>query len=255
MKPTIVLVHGATLNGASWAPVRRLLEPDFTVLSPDLPGHGARQGEAFTLQAAVDTVVMAAKSVAPAPVILVGDSLGAYTSQASAAHLPQEQLKGLVLGGSSHEFIGAPAWPYLMKALMFRLTFAVRNERKVVAAQIPGLLANEFGLSPADVQATMDGGMCLSVFPQAVKALHNVDLRSKLAAIRQPVLFVNGDDDKFHVRGEARYVAAAQDATVHRFPGCDHGVSLRRSTEFAALIRQFALRVLAEQPIQAMSQA
>ena len=249
MKPTIVLIHGATLNGASWAPVRRLLEPDFIVLTPDLPGHGSRRGEPFTLQGAIDTVALAVKSVAPAPVILAGDSLGGFTSQAAAAHLPQEQLKGLVLGGSSHEFIGAPAWPYLMKALMFRVILAIKDERKMVAAKIPGQLANEFGLSPEDVQATMDGGMCLSVFPQAVKALHNVDLRSKLAAIRQPVLFVNGDDDKFHVRGEAAYVAAAQNATIRRFPNCDHGVSLRRSAEFAALIRQFALRVLAPQPV------
>jgi pimeloyl-ACP methyl ester carboxylesterase len=247
LKPTIVLIHGATLNGASWAPVRRLLEPDFNVMTPDLPGHGARRGETFTLQGAIDTVVAAVRSVAPAPVILAGDSLGGYTSQASAAYLPQEQLKGLVLGGSSHEFIGAPVWPYLLKAFMFRAILAIRDERKVVAAKIPGQLANEFGLAPADVQATMDGGMSLSVFPQAVKALHNVDFRSKLAAIRQPILFVNGDDDKFHVRGEADYVAAARDATVHRFPDCDHGVSLRRSTEFAALIRQLATRVLAPQ--------
>jgi pimeloyl-ACP methyl ester carboxylesterase len=245
LKSTIVLIHGATLNGASWAPVRRLLEPDFTVLTPDLPGHGARRSETFTLQGAIDTVVATVKSAAPAHVILAGDSLGGYTSQASAAYLPQEQLKGLVLGGSSHEFIGAKVWPYLLKALMFRLTFAFKDERKVVAAQIPGLLANEFGLSPADVQAAMDGGISLAVFPQAVKALHHVDFRSKLAAIRQPVLFVNGDDDKLHVNGEADYVAAARDATIHRFPNCEHGVSLHRSTEFAALIRQFAARVLA----------
>lgn len=244
MKPTIILVHGATLNGASWAPVRRALEPDFNVLAPDLPGHGARRHEKFTLQGAIDTVTAAAQSVAPAPVILAGDSLGGYTSQASAGHLPQEQLKGLVVGGSTHEFIGPPAWPYLLKALMFRLIFAVKDERRMVDAKIPGLLAREFGLGPEDVDATMKAGMSLAVFPQAVNALHNVDLRSRMAAITQPILFVNGDLDKFHVRGEKHYVAAAQHGSIHRFAGTDHGVSLRRAGEFAGLIRQFAQRVL-----------
>lgn len=247
MKATIVLIHGATLNGASWAPVRRALEPEFNVLAPDLPAHGARAGERFTLAGAVRTVVEVAGSVAPAPLILAGDSLGAYTAQAAAAHLRQGQLKGLVLGGASHEFIGAPAWPYLWKALMLRMLFAVKDERAMVADKIPAVLAG-FGLAPDDVQATMAAGVRMSAFPQAVKALHGVDFRRMLSAITQPTLFINGDSDTGHVRGEAAYVAAARHAAVHRFADCEHGVSLRRHAEYAALVRQFAQRVLAPLP-------
>ena len=244
MKPTIILIHGATLNGASWAPVRRALEPEFNVLAPDLPGHGARRGERFTLRAAVDTVVAAVESVAPAPVVLVGDSLGAYTAQAAASRLPQERLKGLVLGGASQDFGGPRLWPHLAKAWLFRLIFALRDEQKVVALKMPALLTNEFRLEPADVKATLDAGMSLSVFPQAMKELHNVDFRGKMAAITQPILFVNGDKDTYHTSGETTYVIAAQDATVERFADCEHGVSMRRSADFAGLVRQFAQRVL-----------
>lgn len=245
MQPTIILIHGATLNRASWAPVRRLFEPDYRVLTPDLPGHGARRDERFTLQGAVDTVVAAARSVAPAPVILAGDSLGGYTSQASAASLPQDQLKGLVLGGSSHEFIGFTVLPYVLKSWLFRATFALKDERKVVAARVPDLLRKEFKLEERDVQATMNAGVHLGVFPQAVAGLRGVDFKARLAAITQPTVFINGDDDTFHVRGEAAYVAAARDATVRRFADCDHGVSLRRPAEYAALVRELAERVFA----------
>jgi pimeloyl-ACP methyl ester carboxylesterase len=248
LKPTIILIHGATLNGASWAPVRRALEPEFNVITPDLPGHGARRNEQFTLQGAIDTVVAAVKSVAPAPVIIAGDSLGGYTSQASAGHVPQGQLKGLVIGGATGEFSGPALWPHLLKALMFRLILAVRNERKMIDAKMPGLLANEFGLAPDDVKATMDAGMSLSVFPQAVNELHNVDFRGEMSRIRQPILFVNGDKDSFNVRGEQHYVAAAQHGSTYRFADTEHGVSLRRASEFAGLIRQFAQRVLASAP-------
>lgn len=242
MRPTIILIHGATLNGASWAPVRRRLEPHWRVLAPDLPGHGSRRGEAFTLQGAVDTVAAAARSLGPAPLVLAGDSLGAYTAQAAAAALPREQLKGLVLGGASQEFRGPQLWPHQLKALMFRLIFALKDERRMVDAKMPGAL-RDLGLDEEDARATMDAGVSLAVFPQAVKELRGFDFKSALAAIGQPTVFVNGDKDSFHVKGETAYVAAARDATVHRFADCDHGVSLRRSSEFADLVDGFARRV------------
>lgn len=242
MQPTIILIHGATLNGASWAPVRRHLETRYRVIAPDLPGHGSRRGEAFTLQGAVETVVAAAREAGGAPLVLAGDSLGAYTAQAAAASLPREQLKGLVLGGASQEFGGPQLWPHQLKALMFRLMFAFKDERRMVDEKLPGAL-RDLGLNEDDMRATMNAGVSLSVFPQAVKELRHFDFKSALAAIEQPTLFVNGDKDSFHVRGETAYVAAARDATVHRFADCDHGVSLRRADGYAELVERFTQRV------------
>src|SRR5689334_1905374 len=96
--PALVLIHGATLSGAMWAPLRRHLDPRLQVLAPDLPGHGSRRGERFTLEGAVETVRQAVEALAPAPVLLVGDSLGGYTALSSAAALPQDRLLGLVAG-------------------------------------------------------------------------------------------------------------------------------------------------------------
>ena len=139
-QPAVILVHGATLNGRSWDPVRRLIDPRLRVLAPDLPGHGARQHERYTLQGGIDTVVAAARELGDAPFILAGDSLGSYTAQAAAAALPQDRLKGLVLGGASHEFIGAPVLPYAAKSLMFRVLLPLLGEDKLVARKIPDTL-------------------------------------------------------------------------------------------------------------------
>ncbi|MEU3785431.1 LLM class flavin-dependent oxidoreductase [Streptomyces sp900129855] len=41
-KPTMVLLHGAGLDHTMWEPAAALLADRFTVLTPDLPGHGIR---------------------------------------------------------------------------------------------------------------------------------------------------------------------------------------------------------------------
>lgn len=43
-KPRLALLHGFTQTGRSWAPLVPALEEHFEVISPDLPGHGARSG-------------------------------------------------------------------------------------------------------------------------------------------------------------------------------------------------------------------
>src|SRR4249919_2310853 len=118
-KSVVVLVHGATANGRMWAPVRRILEArGYQVLAPDLPGHGIRRDEPFTLEAAVETVRQAVASVAPAPVIVAGDSLGGYVTMASAGALPASQLRGIVASGCTLVFEGPALIPFKIKGLL-----------------------------------------------------------------------------------------------------------------------------------------
>lgn len=242
-EPVLILIHGATGNGRMWDAVRRGLEPRWRVVTPDLPGHGARRQETFTLQAAVDTVVAAARAAAPSPVIVGGDSLGGYTALASAASLPREQLLGLVLAGATANMEG-PA----LRALLVRQWLVLGLGALLGEKRLAGLLAKDLrkmGLSDEDIAAQIDAGLNHRVFPQAVAALRGVDFRARLAAVEQPVLIVNGSKDKLFVEQEPGFLAVARQATRHRFEGCEHGVSLRRSAEFAALVKGFADRFMA----------
>lgn len=81
-----------------WDPVVAALGAEFQVHTPDLPGHGARAGEPFRMAAAVAMVREVVEAVAPAPVVLGGDSLGSYVALASAPNLG-DRLRGLVLAG------------------------------------------------------------------------------------------------------------------------------------------------------------
>lgn len=246
--PVILLIHGATLNGRMWDPVRRHLDPRLAVLAPDLPGHGTRRAERYTIAGAVATVVDAARSVAPAPVMLAGDSLGGYSSLAAAGALPQAQLQGLVIGGATFNFDGAAVMPYVLKGALFGALAAVFGEQRVIGKSMAkALTAGDFGLSPADARTLIEAGMSVTVFREAVRAIRPIDWRAKLAAITQPVVIVNGDQDTVNVREEASFLACAQQATSRRFD-CKHGVSLWRSAEFAGIINDLARRVFDLRP-------
>ena len=241
--PVIVLLHGAGLNGRAWDPVRRLLEPRWRVVAPDLPGHGADRGHVYTLKAATAQVAALARAVAPAPLILVGDSLGGYTAMAAASSVPAAQLRGLVVAGAGTGMGHRAALAYLRDAPLVRAMTAVIDVR----ARVDGLLQS-MGYAEPDRRAVLDAGIELDAVPAAVRELLYVDFRQRLAALDVPVLITNGSLDENAVRQEPDLVAAAKHAQRHRFDGCEHGVSMRRSAEFARLVDDFAARAFAAPP-------
>ena len=241
--PVLILLHGAGLNGHMWDAVRRGLDPRWRVIAPDLPGHGARQGETFTLEGAVETVAAAARAVAPAPVILVGDSLGGYTAMAAAAALPQTQLRGLIIGGCSGNFKPTQVFNYAGSLMMVSSLTTVLDEQALLRKGLP-----KFGLGPQDTDAILAAGATMHVVPQAVRALMFVDFGPKLAAITQPVLIVNGTLDKRSMDGEAGFLALTQHGSNYHFENTEHGVSMRRPEQFARLVNEFAARNFPQEP-------
>jgi pimeloyl-ACP methyl ester carboxylesterase len=230
MQPTVVLLHGAVLNGGMWAPIAADLSRDYTVLTPDLPGHGARAGEKFTLDAAISTVVELAKSVAPAPIVLGGDSLGGYVSLASASAIG-DQLEGAVLAGCTANFRGPVILAYRAQIGLTRML-----KPETLKAKLEQRIAREF---PAAAPAILAGGLVPGVFADAVEELRKVDFRAVLASFRPPLVLLNGSRDWQHVLGEKGARAANPRAEIRGVRGVGHGVSLARPAEFAAALREF----------------
>lgn len=240
--PTLVLIHGATGNGRMWQAVVRHLDPRWNVLTPDLPGHGSRRDETFTLDAAVATVAEVVRRVAPAPVVVGGDSLGGYVSLASAEALPREQLRGLVLSGSSANFSGSALRALQRRWVATRVMRAVLGDGRIV-----GMVAKDLrkaGLEARDVDAIVEGGVTPAVFGQCVEALRDIDFRARAARLDLPVLVLNGSKDQIFIDQEDAFVAALARPTRHRFEGCEHGVSLRQPQAFAAAVDRFAREAL-----------
>lgn len=78
--PTVIFVHGLRTSGALWdEQIRALTAAGFPTMAVDLPAHGVRRGERFTMAAAVEALDAAIAKLSTTQYVLVGLSLGGYT--------------------------------------------------------------------------------------------------------------------------------------------------------------------------------
>ena len=97
--PTVVLLHGATLDHRAWAPQVEALQDRFRLVVPDLRGHGASAGS-FEFEDAVQDVVALLDALSARRVVLVGLSLGGNLAQEVVRRAP-ERVSALVVADAT----------------------------------------------------------------------------------------------------------------------------------------------------------
>jgi pimeloyl-ACP methyl ester carboxylesterase len=108
----IVFIHGTRLTRAQWLPQLRRLSSRYRCIAVDLPGHGSRAGEPFSIPAAVSSVVEAIEAeAADGRALVVGLSLGGFIAIELAEAHP-DRVRGLVLAGCSAEPVGPASVPF-----------------------------------------------------------------------------------------------------------------------------------------------
>lgn len=78
--PAVLLLHGTGSATHSWRKIAPLLAPHFTVVAPDLPGHGftgTPPSAGFTLPGVASGLAVLLQSLALSPEVIVGHSAGA----------------------------------------------------------------------------------------------------------------------------------------------------------------------------------
>src|SRR4051812_10844158 len=116
--PVLVLIHGITSSSASWEPVLPLLAERFTVIAPDLLGHGesAKPAGDYSLGAYACLIRDVMLTLEHESATVVGHSLGGGVAMQLAYQFP-ELIDRLVLvssGGLGREvslFLRAVALP------------------------------------------------------------------------------------------------------------------------------------------------
>lgn len=222
VQPTVLLVHGVRTSRSMWrAQLVALEAAGVPALALDMPGHGARHAEAFTVDGAVATIETAARAV-DGPLVVVGLSMGGYLVLHWAARTTRP-LAAVVAASCSTR----PRGPGLDA---YRRAAAAIARMPDGGAGLGDALAGRF-LPPdgrADVAA---GGMALGVMEPVLAGLAGVDTLADVAAVDAPIWLVNGRWD--HFRGEERrFLRACRDGRLVIVPGATHLVSLVRPVAF-----------------------
>ncbi len=96
--PSILLLHGTGADSTSWEPIAPLLAPHWSLLAPDLPGHGASEpvsADALTLPALVAAITGLLRTFQQRPVAIIGHSAGAAIALALTESLGQLPVVGI----------------------------------------------------------------------------------------------------------------------------------------------------------------
>lgn len=236
----LVLVHGSRLSHTQWAPqLARLavfeppVGPRLEVVTPDLPGHGERADEPFTLDRAVGAVAAAVeRAPVDRPVVLAGHSLGGYVSLAYAATFPR-RLAGLVLLSCAAVPRGPGAAAYRgVASLTDRLGPARMTQ---VNDRVLGRL-----YPPELVASVVAGGYW---FGPTGAAWREVMARCRPALLRPvtaPVLVAGGVYDQLMVDAQ-RYARAASRGQVRWVPRAGHLVGFDQPDLVTTLLAEFAV--------------
>jgi len=227
----VVFVHGLRTSGTMWRrQLAALARHDVDATAVDLPGHGTRMDEPFTLDAAMqvlDAALPPAAADAPhIPRLLVGLSLGGYLAIEYGSTHPG-RLDGLVAASCGTRPRGAGLAGYRrLAAAIGRLPDRGRA--------LNDLMVQAF-LSEEGVDDVLAGGVALDVMAPALEAVGGLDPEAALRRIEVPVWFVNGRFDHFRFE-ERRMLRAAREGRLVVVPGATHLVSLARPDDFTAVV-------------------
>jgi pimeloyl-[acyl-carrier protein] methyl ester esterase len=147
----LVLLHGWSLNLRVWDPLVQRLQPQFRVITVDLPGHGRSDWDRKAMTPAAQAWQVH-ETLAPLTgrYTLLGWSLGGQMALDLAAALPTA-IERLVLISSTPKFLASASWRFGMpRPLLARLANRVHDRDEYVVRDFLRLAA--LGSKPRTTQ-------------------------------------------------------------------------------------------------------
>jgi pimeloyl-ACP methyl ester carboxylesterase len=261
---SVVFVHGVRSSGAIWeSQLEHVRAAGHEAVAVDLPAHGSRRHDRFSMDGALETLDDAVAGLPAGPVVMVGLSLGGYTSLAWAAR-PEttDRLVGVLAAGCTSDPKGKPVrlyrdvarrvagTGYLARRLTGRVVHpSVHRARLSVPPLRPPFFPLRSAPGGADLRQVeiaprQTAEMYRPAWDVVTDALTHLAGRSSIAnvrAARVPVWFVNGARDAMRIE-EQRHLAAARDGSLVVIPRAGHDVN----TEAPSAFNRVLTRALAD---------
>lgn len=229
MAVQVVLVHGIRTSATMWrAQVAHLRQRGTPVTAVDLPGHGTRRDEAFTLDGAFVTIDDAVQDAATrGPVLLVGHSMGGLLSIEYVGAAPRPPVAGFVAASctSLPRGIGLAAYRFFTRRFDSLPDRGLGLTNRVLDRTLPPETRPDFGA----------GGYAFDAQDTALSSLAELDIVASLRRIDVPLWFVNGQWDQLRMN-ERMFLAVAPHAELIVVPRTTHLVTAMRPRVFNALL-------------------
>ena len=250
--PVALLLHGTGAATHSWRDLAPLLAADFTIVAPDLPGHGfTGRIHRATPRAVAAALAALTESLALPPVLTIGHSAGAAIAMTMVQHqlAPPRAIVGL--GGALLPFPGLAGklFPTLARLLFVNpLMPEIFAMRARVPGEIPSFIQRSTGsrLDAAGLALYERLMKTSGHIGGALALMANWDLeplQAALPGLDLPVLLAHGDRDKTIPPATSRTVAARLPrGEALMLPGLGHLAHEEDPAGHAALISEFARR-------------
>jgi non-heme chloroperoxidase len=229
MTVQVVFVHGIRTSATMWRSQRETLtRRGIPVTTLDLPGHGSRMAEPFTLDEAFGTIDRAVRAAAEhGPVLLVGHSMGGLVSTAYVGGTDAPPVAGFVAASCTAipRGFGLAAYRALARGFDALPDRGMWLTKQVLARTLPDHTREDFGA----------GGYALDAQDGVLAQLAELDVPAALARIRVPLWFVNGQFDQLRVN-ERLFQRIAPHAELIVIPRTSHLVSAMRPEVFDAVV-------------------
>lgn len=230
--PAIVFLHGTRLSRSQWRPQLRRLSARYRCVAVDLPGHGERGGDPWSIEAARAGVIAAIEAEVPCGrAVLVGLSLGGFVAIEVADAAP-DRVAGLVLAGCSGEALGVMALPFRAFARILE-----HLPQRVLQLLNVGFFRLRYRRSIAE--PIIDGGFWPAGGARAVRSLVGRRVLERLGRLWTPVLIINGALDPVFAPGGDLWAASCRQGRRVVIPWAMHLSSLDQPRIFSGHVARF----------------